>query len=63
METHLRLWCERPKERSQRGELDVGGSIILSWVIVCIGMDCIDVAQVRDQRTAFVNTVMNLGVS
>jgi hypothetical protein len=41
-----------------KGDLDVGGRIIIGWD----GMDWIDLAQDRDQWRALVNTVLNLRV-
>jgi hypothetical protein len=60
---HMRYWWERQKERSYYEDQDVGGWIILKWILREIrwyGLDCL--AQDRDQRRALVNTVMNLRI-
>jgi hypothetical protein len=30
---HMGFWWERQKERNLEGDLDVGGSIILKWIL------------------------------
>jgi hypothetical protein len=59
-------WWGSQKVRDHWEDLDVGGWIILKWILDRIGwdgMDSIDVAQDRDQWRALVNTVMNLQVA
>jgi hypothetical protein len=56
---------EGEKERDKYEDQDLGGWIILKWILREIGldgMDWIDLAQDRDQWRVLVNTVMNLRV-
>jgi hypothetical protein len=63
---HTGFWWESQKKRDHLEDLDVGGRIILEWILVREigwgGMDWIDLAQNRDQWKARVGTVMNLRV-
>jgi hypothetical protein len=58
----MNIEWERRKEKNQKEELDVVVNIILKLILGRVGTDYIDVAQVSDQRRAFVNTVMNLWI-
>jgi hypothetical protein len=53
------------KERDHQADQDVGGWIILKWILeIRLGsMDCIDLAPDWDQWRALVNTAMNLQAS
>jgi hypothetical protein len=62
---HIGFWWERQKERGHQEIIDVGGRIILRWILEKYdggSMDWIDLAQDRDQWRALVNIVMNLRV-
>jgi hypothetical protein len=61
---HIRFWCGSQKERDYHEDLDIGGRIILKWILEIGwgGMDWIDLTQDSDQRRALVNTVLNLRV-
>jgi hypothetical protein len=62
---HKGVRWESQKERDHWEDLEVGGRIILRWLlreIGCGGMDWIDLAQDKDQWRALMNTVMNLRV-
>jgi hypothetical protein len=60
---HRGFWWERQKERDHQEDLDIGGRLILRWILEREdGMVWIDLAQNRDQWRALVNTVMNLRV-
>jgi hypothetical protein len=55
------LW-ESQKARNHQEDEDVGGSIILKWILEWGGMDWIKLDQNRNQWKALLNTVMNLPV-
>jgi hypothetical protein len=62
---HIGYWWESHKERDHYEDQDIGGWIILKWILREIGwgdMDWIDLAKDRGQLKALVNTVMNLRV-
>jgi hypothetical protein len=61
---HVGIWLEYQKERDHYEDIDLGGRIILEWILEIgwSGMDSIDLAQDRDQWRALVHTVMNLQV-
>jgi hypothetical protein len=60
---HIVYWWDSQKERDYWEDQDVGGWTILKGILGgWDGMDCIDLAQDRDQWRALVNTVMNLRV-
>jgi hypothetical protein len=59
---HVGFWWESQEERDNKVDLDVGGRMILKWILGWDGMDWIDLAQDRDQWRALVNTVMNIQV-
>jgi hypothetical protein len=42
---------------------DVGGWLILKWILGLVGMNWIDLAEDREQWKALVNTIMNLSGS
>jgi hypothetical protein len=58
-------WWESRKERDQYEDQDVGGWIILKWILEIGwgGMGWIDMSQERDQWGALLNTVMNFRVA
>jgi hypothetical protein len=62
---HTGFWWEGQKERDHYEDLDIGGSIILKWILETgwCSMDWTDLAQDRDQWRALVNMVMNLRFS
>jgi hypothetical protein len=60
---HIGFWWESQKGIDQWKNLDVGGSVILKWILAWGGTDRIDLAQDRDQWRVLANTVMNLRVS
>jgi hypothetical protein len=62
IEIHAGFLWERKKERDHYEYLDVGNINIDLREIELDGVDCIDLAQDRDQWRALVNTVMNLRV-
>jgi hypothetical protein len=58
---HIGYWWESQKERDHWEDQDMGGWIILKWILDRMGcIDCIDLAQDKDQYRALVNTVMNI---
>jgi hypothetical protein len=62
---HVGYWWESQEERDHKEDQEVGGWTILIWILRDIewnAMDCIDLAQDRDQWRALVNTVMNFRV-
>jgi hypothetical protein len=60
---HIGFWWGSRKERDHYKDLDVGGKIILRWILERYdGLLWIDLAQDRDQLRALVNTAMNLPV-
>jgi hypothetical protein len=62
---HIGYWWEIQKESDHWEDQDVGGWDNIKMdprEIGWDGMDCIDLAQDRDQWRALVNTVMNLRV-
>jgi hypothetical protein len=54
---HVGYWWESQKESAHWEDQDVGGWIILKWIL-----DWIDLAEDWNQWRALVNTVMNLRV-
>jgi hypothetical protein len=58
------FWWGNLRERDRWGEPDVGGKIILIWILKkYVGsMVWIELAQDRDRWRALVNAVMNLRV-
>jgi hypothetical protein len=53
----------KPEGKYHQEDLDVGGRIILKWILERYGgMTWIDLAQNDDQSRAHVNKVMNLPV-
>jgi hypothetical protein len=58
------IFVESQKEKDHYEDKDVGGWIILKWIleIGCGSMDWIDLTQDSGQWRAIVNTVMNLRV-
>ena len=61
----VEFWWGGRKEGDHLEDLDVGGRLILKWILKMWddSMDWIDLTQDRDRRKAFVNAVMNLRVS
>jgi hypothetical protein len=53
---------ESQAERDHQEDQNVGGWILLKWIIEWDGLDWIDLAQDRDQWRALVNMVLNLQV-
>jgi hypothetical protein len=61
-EMHIRFWSESQKDSGHYEELDVGGRIILKWILGSSGMDWIHLDRDTDQWKTLVNTVVNLRV-
>jgi hypothetical protein len=60
---HAGYWWESQKKRDHWEDQDVGGWIILKWILErWDGVDFIGLAQDRDQWRVLVNTVMKLQV-
>jgi hypothetical protein len=60
---HIAYWWEIRKEGDSWEDQDVGGCTILKRILKEMGwgsMGWIDLAKDRDQRIAFVSTLMNL---
>jgi hypothetical protein len=60
-----RILVGKPEGKRPLEDRDIGGWILLKWILREMewdGMDWIDLAQDRDQWRALVNTVMNLRV-
>jgi hypothetical protein len=59
---HIGYCWESQKERDHWEDQDVGGLTISKWILERYdGMECIDMAQDRDQWRALVNTDKMLG--
>jgi hypothetical protein len=60
---HIGYWWENQKVRDHWEDQDECGWTILKWILErWDGMDCIDLAQDRDQWWVLLNTVINLRV-
>jgi hypothetical protein len=58
---HVGYWWESQKQRDHYEDQDLGGWIILKWILDRKGgVNWIELAQDRDQWRALLNTVMNL---
>jgi hypothetical protein len=55
---YIEYWWESPKERQHQEDQDIGGLIILKWILRA--MNWIDLARDKDQWRALVDTVINL---
>jgi hypothetical protein len=63
--TYIGYWWESQRERDNLGDQDVGGWIILGWILGEVGwgdVDWIGLAQDRNRWRALVNSVLNLRV-
>ena len=61
-ETCTGFWWGNLRERDHLGDPGVGGRIILRWIVGCVGVDWINLAQDRDRWQALVSAVMNLRI-
>jgi hypothetical protein len=59
---HIGYGWESQKERDHWEDQDVGGWVILKWILGWDGRHWIELALDRDQWRALVNTVMSLRV-